>query len=114
MARSSKITVLNPMGYPPTVTHKPLAPRLDTLDGKTVYLVDCRFDDSDIFSAANAGVVCRAHAERQNGVQTDLERLPEGRPGDLGGNSDERRRRHHWGGPLKHLCAGGRRARHDH
>ena len=27
----------------------PLAPRLETLDGKTVYLVDCRFDDADIF-----------------------------------------------------------------
>jgi hypothetical protein len=49
MAGSSKITVLNPMGYPPMVTHKPLASRLDTLDGKTIYLVDCRFDDSDIF-----------------------------------------------------------------
>ena len=43
------LTVLNPMGYPPKVSGKPLAPRLDSLDGKTVYLVDCRFDDSDIF-----------------------------------------------------------------
>ena len=43
------ITVFNPMGYAPKVTHKPLAPRLDTLAGKTVYLVDCRFDDSDLF-----------------------------------------------------------------
>lgn len=41
-----KITVLNPVGYPPTVARKTAAPRLDTLDGKTVYLVDCRFDDS--------------------------------------------------------------------
>jgi hypothetical protein len=46
---SDAITVLNPMGYPPKVTGKPLAPRLESLDGKTVYLVDCRFDDSDIF-----------------------------------------------------------------
>ena len=44
-----KLTVLNPLGYPPKVTRKELAPRLPTLDGKTVYLVDCRFDDSDIF-----------------------------------------------------------------
>ena len=49
MAGGDKISVFNPMGYPPTVTHKPLAPRLETLDGKTVYLVDCRFDDADIF-----------------------------------------------------------------
>jgi hypothetical protein len=44
-----RITVLNPMGFAPKVTQKALAPRLDTLTGKTVYLVDCRFDDSDIF-----------------------------------------------------------------
>lgn len=43
------ITVLNPMGYPPKVRRKDLAPRLSSLDGKTIYLVDCRFDDSDIF-----------------------------------------------------------------
>jgi hypothetical protein len=46
---SEKITALNPVGFPPKVTRKALAPRLDTLDGKTVYLVDCRFDDSDVF-----------------------------------------------------------------
>ena len=49
MARDDKITVLNPMGYPPKVTQKPLAPRLETLNGKTVYLVDCRFDDAEVF-----------------------------------------------------------------
>ena len=41
--------VLNPMGYPPRVTPKDMAPRLDTLEGKRVFLVDCRFDDADIF-----------------------------------------------------------------
>ena len=46
---AEKITVLNPVGFPPKVVAKPLAPRLSTLDGKTVYLVDCRFDDSDVF-----------------------------------------------------------------
>ena len=45
---SAKLTVLNPMGYPPRVTPKAMAPRLETLEGKTVFLVDCRFDDSDI------------------------------------------------------------------
>ncbi|MFN8522295.1 MAG: hypothetical protein U0821_04225 [Chloroflexota bacterium] len=49
MAGSEKIVVYNPTGYPPKVTGKALAPRLDTLDGKLVYLVDCRFDDSDVF-----------------------------------------------------------------
>jgi len=48
MARGDKITVLNPMGYPPKVTRQSLAPRLDQLDDKTIYLVDCRFDDSEL------------------------------------------------------------------
>jgi hypothetical protein len=43
---SEKITVLNPVGYPPKVAKKSAAPRLESLDGKTIYLVDCRFDDS--------------------------------------------------------------------
>ena len=34
------------MGYPPAIPPKPLARRLSSLDGKTIYLVDCRFDDS--------------------------------------------------------------------
>jgi len=46
---SDKISVLNPVGYPPKITPKALAPRLETLDGKTVYLVDPRFDDSGLF-----------------------------------------------------------------
>ena len=43
------IAVLSPRGFAPKVTRKEMAPRLPTLDGKTVYLVDCRFDDSDVF-----------------------------------------------------------------
>jgi hypothetical protein len=44
----AKVAVFHPMGYPPKVTAKPMAPRLDRLEGKTVYLVDARFDDSEI------------------------------------------------------------------
>ena len=40
------VTVLNPVGYPPKITKRSAAPRLGGLDGKVVYLVDCRFDDS--------------------------------------------------------------------
>ncbi len=51
MGANDKLTVLSPVGFAPKVTTKDLARRLDSLDGKTVYLVDCRFDDSDVFLA---------------------------------------------------------------
>ena len=41
-----KISVFNPVGYPPKVNRKTPAARPESLDGKTIYLVDCRFDDS--------------------------------------------------------------------
>ena len=44
----AEMTVLNPTGYPPQITAKPMAPRLDTLNGKIIYLVDCRFDDDHV------------------------------------------------------------------
>lgn len=37
------ITVLNPAGTPPPITLVPMAPRLDSLDGKTIYLVSVQF-----------------------------------------------------------------------
>jgi hypothetical protein len=46
---SAKIRVLDPMGYPPRVEQKTMAPRLDQLDGKTIYFVDPQFDDSGLF-----------------------------------------------------------------
>ncbi len=49
MTANGKLTALNPVGFAPKITRKELAPRLDTLHDKTVYLVDCRFDDSDVF-----------------------------------------------------------------
>ena len=32
---STQLLVHNPIGYPPQVSAKPLAPRVDTLDGRT-------------------------------------------------------------------------------
>lgn len=43
------LTVHDPRGFPPKVTGKRLAPRLDSLDGKVVFLVDCLFDNSEVF-----------------------------------------------------------------
>ena len=42
-AQGGKITVYNPMGTPPPIQMKAMAPRLDTLDGKTIYLVNTGF-----------------------------------------------------------------------
>jgi hypothetical protein len=42
-----KITVFNPMGTPPPVVLKPQAPRLNTLDGKTIYFLNTGFIGTD-------------------------------------------------------------------
>ena len=42
-ARTEMMTVLNPRGKPPGIPLVPMAPRLDSLDEKTVYIVDSRF-----------------------------------------------------------------------
>ena len=43
------ITVHDPRGYPPKVAGKRLAVRPDSLSGKNLYLVDCLFDNSEVF-----------------------------------------------------------------
>ena len=53
------IAVHDPRGYPPKVTGKRLAPRLQSLDGKLVYLVDCLFDNSAAFMEQTAAMVRR-------------------------------------------------------
>ena len=49
VAQSSteKITVLNPLGTPPPVALRPQAPRLDTMDGKTIYLLSNGYPNSE-------------------------------------------------------------------
>jgi hypothetical protein len=44
----AKITTVNPKGTPPAIQLIPMAARLDSLDGKTVYLVDTGFMAADI------------------------------------------------------------------
>ena len=43
----ARITVLNPLGTPPPVKLKPIAPRPATLEGKTIYVVDDGFIGGD-------------------------------------------------------------------
>jgi len=42
-----KITVLSPLGTPAPIQLKPQAPRLSTLDGKTIYLVNTGYIGTD-------------------------------------------------------------------
>jgi hypothetical protein len=46
---SGKIRVHDPRGYPPKVSGKRLANRIESLDGKILYLIDCLFENSDNF-----------------------------------------------------------------
>jgi len=46
-----KFETLNPKGMPPAVQLIPMAPRLDTLDGKTIFLVSDGFAGADRFLA---------------------------------------------------------------
>ena len=48
-AQEPKMTVLNPMGQPPAIARVPMAPRLTTLEGKTIYIVDINFTDTHQF-----------------------------------------------------------------
>lgn len=48
---TNQIIVHDPRGYAPKVSGKQLASRLDRLEGKTLYLVDCLFDNSEVFMA---------------------------------------------------------------
>lgn len=47
-AKEAKITVLSPMGTPPPIKSLAMAPRLDNLDGKTVYFVDDGYLNADV------------------------------------------------------------------
>ena len=46
---AEKLKVFDPRGYPPKVEGKRLAQRPESLDGKVLYLIDCLFDNADVF-----------------------------------------------------------------
>jgi hypothetical protein len=48
-ADPAKVTALNPRGMPPAIQLVPMAKRLDSLDGKTIYLVSDGFPGADTF-----------------------------------------------------------------
>ena len=48
-AADGKITVLNPRGIMPAIKQIPMAERPDSLDGKTIYIVDTKFANTKPF-----------------------------------------------------------------
>ena len=49
LAKETKITVYNPLGQPPAIERVPMAPRIDDLKGKTIYIVDIGFSGTHQF-----------------------------------------------------------------
>jgi hypothetical protein len=66
----AKLSVLNPLGFPPKVTAKRLAPGLGSLAGRLVFLVDVGFENSDVFMAQLRGWL----AEHEPDVRTEIVR----------------------------------------
>jgi hypothetical protein len=48
-AEEARITVLNPLGQPPPLKLLQMAPRLDKIEGKTIYIVDVRYPETQPF-----------------------------------------------------------------
>jgi hypothetical protein len=67
---SEKLTVLSPLGFPPKVRGRGLAPGLETLDGKRLFLVDVGFENSDNFMLQLQGWL----AEHEPAVKTTVVR----------------------------------------
>ena len=65
-----KLTVLNPQGYPPQVTARGMAPALDTLQGKKLFLVDIGFENSDNFIRQLHGWL----DDHEPGIETEVVR----------------------------------------
>jgi hypothetical protein len=48
ISNDARITVLSPLGQPPAIQLQAMAPRLKSLDGKTVYIVDDGYVGGDV------------------------------------------------------------------
>jgi hypothetical protein len=57
------ITVINPEGQPPSLERSPMARRLDTLAGKTVYIVSLTWPYTHQFSEELRSVLSRRYPD---------------------------------------------------
>jgi len=81
LADQAKITVLNPLGQPPALKLIPMAPRLDTLDGKTIYIVDVGYPETKPFFDQMASLLSAAYPKTRwvvrNKISTYFEDDPD-------------------------------------
>lgn len=59
------LTVLNPSGQPPVRPVKPMAPRLDTLEGKRIYVSSINFPYTNDFVVALADALQEEYSEAE-------------------------------------------------
>jgi hypothetical protein len=71
-AEEAKITVLNPLGQPPPIALVSMAPRLGTLDGKTIYIVDVGFTDTHQFLVEMQKVLAERYPKANWVVRTKI------------------------------------------
>ena len=62
-AEAPEITVLNPLGTPPPIKLKAMAPRLDTIKGKTIYIVNDGYPGSGILLGELTAVMKEKYSE---------------------------------------------------
>lgn len=62
------VLVLNPRGTPPAVALRPMAARPSSLEGRTIYFVDVRFMNGDVF----LNEIRKGFAEQLPGVRTEF------------------------------------------
>lgn len=65
IAQEGQITVMNPRGIMPAIQRIPMAERLSTLDGKTIYIVDTKFANTKPFVNALRDNLAAAYPNTQ-------------------------------------------------
>ncbi len=107
---AAKFLALSPKGTPPPVQRFSMAPRLNTIQGKTIYLVDTGFLGADQLLQQ----IQLWFQKNQPDVKTVLRKkagtYPEERSQALGGDQGQRQRDHHGHRPLKRLHSSDRRS----
>jgi hypothetical protein len=67
---SEKVRVLSPLGYPPKIRGRGLAPGLESLEDRKLFLVDVGFENSDVFMDQLRDWL----AQHEPGVRTEVVR----------------------------------------